>query len=449
MDIDYSRGASKRSYLSKAKTAIKRLSTRAKILLLCVIVVLFYWICMKRTSQSSEKGSILFQGILQQNEQTEEPIENEKISRIHLNYLDLKEPFVDLSTLKFNNYINGGNMQIERNSDHVCLVPDRSSALGYLFSKNYISESDSSALEIELDFRIYGHEKNSNLIGDGMALWLTDSQLHQGDVFGIQSDYKGLGIFLDTYKNGDRKQYKSMNKRGFPYISIQPNYGNAGQYNKNNDGYQTELDGCSVHRVYNAGNEGKISKMKVIFLREKAYFRLDIDINGDGSWQNCIQKMNFPIDALPLKPYIGVSAETGQLSHAVDIYRLETSTFRSPNGGTIKNVHSFLDKIGITRNQQKKEVERISDKHNRAGLRSMKRRRTFRRLQRQEKELKRKDEEKYGSKRGFIGWVGSLIWKTLKVTLCLILIIFIAYFGFVLFRVYRDKRRNRAPQGLL
>ncbi|VUG19949.1 DEBR0S6_04060g1_1 [Brettanomyces bruxellensis] len=449
MDIDYSHGSPKRGYFTYAKTGINRLSKKVKLLLLGIIIFILYWIFIRRADKGLEKGNALFQGTSNQFDPNQSSITDEKISRIHLNYLDLKKPFVDLSTLKFNNYVNGGNMQIERDSDHVCLVPDRSSALGYLFSKSFISESDSSALEVELDFRIHGHEKRSNLIGDGMALWFTDSQLHQGDVFGVQSDYKGLGIFIDTYKNGDRKEYKSMNKRGFPYISIQPNYGNAGQYNKDNDGYQTELDGCSIHRVYDAGNQGKISKIRVIFLRKKAYFRLDVDINGDGSWQNCIQKMNFPVDAFPLKPYIGLSAETGQLTHAVDIYRLQTSTFRASNGEEIKNVHSLLNSIGVSKNQQSKSTQRVSEKRNKNGLRSMKRRRTFSRLQRQEKELKRKDEEKYGSKYGFLGWFGSLVWKTLKVIMCSILIIFIGYFGFLAFRVFRDKRRDRAPRGLL
>ncbi|GMF49645.1 unnamed protein product [[Candida] boidinii] len=152
--------------------------------------------------------------------------QNEKLLRNSLNYLKLEEPFVNQNDLSVYNYDNGGNMFINQHDKKISLVTDDPHKIGYIFSNNAMTTKDSEAFEIEIDFSIHGQQLKTGLIGDGLAIWLTDKHLQRGDVFGMQSDYNGLGIFIDTYRNGQRIKGQHKN---FPYVSIQPNNGQYDQ----------------------------------------------------------------------------------------------------------------------------------------------------------------------------------------------------------------------------
>ena len=71
-----------------------------------------------------------------------------------------------------------------------------------------------------------------------MALWITKQRATPGPVFGMVQKFEGLGVFFDTYKN---------NRPGttFPYVMAMLGDGET-PYDKNNDGKETELAGCSV-----------------------------------------------------------------------------------------------------------------------------------------------------------------------------------------------------------
>ena len=56
--------------------------------------------------------------------------------------------------------------------------------------------------EIHINFKIYGGGRT--LAADGIAIWYTETRMVPGPVFGSQDEFKGLGVFLDTYKNGDQ-----------------------------------------------------------------------------------------------------------------------------------------------------------------------------------------------------------------------------------------------------
>ncbi|QPG74298.1 hypothetical protein FOA43_001624 [Brettanomyces nanus] len=455
MDLNYSR--SRNSPLGKVKHFYARLTIRAKVLLGCLFLFVFYRQFLRSFSTSD-------QGLNDKISESEhissisldDSTKDQKISMISLTYMNLEDPFMNPSTLQFYNYINGGNMQLERNADYIRLVADRPSAVGYVVSRNSISEEDSSALQIELDFRLHGSQNKPDLIGDGMALWITESPLNRGDVFGMQSDYKGLGIFIDTYRNADRQEYKTTNKRRFPYLSLQPNFGDVGRYIKSNDGFQTELDGCSLHDIYNPGEENTVSKMRIIYLRDSQYLQIDVDAQGAGDWKTCVQRRDIPRILIPKNPYLAISAETGELFQAVDIYSMKVQTFRMANGDLVKSVSDLLEGLEIGLPEQ--SIEKPESSGDSSGKRSLggggggirhRQRRTLKRLQRQERELKRKDAEKYGDPRGFIGWFGKLVWKITRTILYTILAIILAYFCLIAYRIYRDKRRSKQPQGLL
>lgn len=71
-----------------------------------------------------------------------------------------------------------------------------------------------------------------------MALWITKGRATKGPVFGSADNFEGLGVFFDTYKN---------NRPGvvFPYVMAMVGDGKT-PYDKNADGREHELAGCSV-----------------------------------------------------------------------------------------------------------------------------------------------------------------------------------------------------------
>ena len=73
-----------------------------------------------------------------------------------------------------------------------------------------------------------------------MAIWVTEQRASPGSVFGHADKFKGLGIFIDTYKN---------HRPGtvFPYVSAMLGNGTE-SYDKDNDNKDTELTGCSVQQ---------------------------------------------------------------------------------------------------------------------------------------------------------------------------------------------------------
>lgn len=86
-----------------------------------------------------------------------------------------------------------------------------------------------------MTFQIHG---SGVLHGDGMAIWLTKERATPGVVFGSTDNFNGLGIFIDTYKN-------SRQGIVFPYVMGMLGNGSV-SYDKNHDGKDNELGGCSV-----------------------------------------------------------------------------------------------------------------------------------------------------------------------------------------------------------
>lgn len=74
-----------------------------------------------------------------------------------------------------------------------------------------------------------------------MAIWLTKQRAQTGPVFGSVDRFEGLGVFIDTYKNGRPGVV-------FPYVmAMQGN--ESVTYDKDHDGKENELGGCSVRTL--------------------------------------------------------------------------------------------------------------------------------------------------------------------------------------------------------
>jgi lectin, mannose-binding 2 len=71
-----------------------------------------------------------------------------------------------------------------------------------------------------------------------MAMWITKQRAQTGTVFGFTDNFEGLGIFIDTYKNGRAGT-------SFPYVMAMLGDGRT-PYDNDNDGKANDVGGCSV-----------------------------------------------------------------------------------------------------------------------------------------------------------------------------------------------------------
>ncbi|CAF5050779.1 unnamed protein product, partial [Rotaria sp. Silwood1] len=79
--------------------------------------------------------------------------------------------------------------------EQVRITPSIRSQKGWIWSKNTLSAND-WLLDIKL--RITGRGRVG---ADGMAIWFTENPGVEGSVFGSNDQWKGLGIFLDSFDN--------------------------------------------------------------------------------------------------------------------------------------------------------------------------------------------------------------------------------------------------------
>jgi len=71
-----------------------------------------------------------------------------------------------------------------------------------------------------------------------MALWITKQRAQTGTVFGFTDKFEGLGVFIDTYKNG-------RTGTAFPYVMAMLGDGQT-SYDNDDDGKANDVGGCSV-----------------------------------------------------------------------------------------------------------------------------------------------------------------------------------------------------------
>ncbi|KAG5979574.1 hypothetical protein E4U43_006862, partial [Claviceps pusilla] len=180
---------------------------------------------------------------------------------------------------------------------------------GWIFSRVPLTATN---WEVEVEFKISGKH---HLYGDGFAMWVTKERGERGQVFGSVDRFEGLGIFVDTYKN---------NRPGvvFPYIMAMHGDGKT-SYNKNDDGKDTELAGCSARGIRHASVP---TKLRLTYIQDKQ-LKLDLQYQEEGEWTSC-----FVVDRPPPLPniaYLGFSAETGELSDNHDIISVATKNLYS------------------------------------------------------------------------------------------------------------------------
>ncbi|BDD59313.1 hypothetical protein MPDQ_002732 [Monascus purpureus] len=236
------------------------------------------------------------------------------VKSILLRTHSLSPPYLDSDFQS--RWFDFGGHTIVRADKYIRLTADRQSQRGWIFSRVPLTATN---WEIELEFKIHG---SGNLHGDGFALWLTKQRATQGPVFGSTDNFEGLGIFFDTYKN---------NRPGvaFPYVMAMMGDGQT-SYDKDHDGKANELAGCSARGLRHASVP---TKARLTYFQDKS-LTLDLQYKAEDSWINCFTLTAPETNiAIPSVAYLGLSAETGELSDNHDIISLKTQNLYSVGGG--------------------------------------------------------------------------------------------------------------------
>ena len=280
---------------------------------------------------------------------------------------------------------------------------------------------DAELFEMELTFHITGPE----LMGDGMAIWLTNGPSPIGDVFGARNYFTGLGVFIDTFRNGPRGE--------FPFVNVMVGDSQL-RYDKATDGIDTRIAGCLARELVNP-QKGP-TKMRLVYLRN-GYLSIDFNWLGvRGQWMNCVTLLNIK---LPQFKYLGMLAETGDLSETVDVLENVIYLLEKPLGG-------FIDSI--------EQIEQIIEEApvNDAKM-QQRRRKLVARLKAAEKRIKERERqqrlEKYGSADAI--WWRRQWWRLIAIakwTVLTLILVVVVWFGRLVVKGYRQNRKSKVT-GLL
>jgi mannose-binding lectin 2 len=175
--------------------------------------------------------------------------------------------------------------------------------MGWLWSRLPLSSTN---FVVEIEFKISG--ASSHLYGDGMAIWLTTERTQPGPVFGSKDMFEGLGIFIDTYAN-------SRHAFGFPRIVAMLGDGKTA-YDHEHDGDANNIGSCSA----NVRRTNAVTKLRLTYIKDTS---LDVKVHYR-SWDEWTDCFHIEGISLPMSPYLGVSALTGEVFDAHDVISITT-----------------------------------------------------------------------------------------------------------------------------
>lgn len=358
-----------------------------------------------------------------------------ELKKTELMHQKLVKPFVEQeSDFKLKHWDITGNTLLHKGS-HIRLVLDNQHQVGNMFSKLPIQ---AESFEMELTFRIKGKE-HAKFYGDGFAIWFIDERSPIGDVFGARNNFNGLGVFLDTYRNGKRGK--------FPFVNLMLGDGKT-PYNKETDGFETRLAGCTANSELINPHNGE-TKMRLVYIKN-GYLSIDFNYNGiHEDWKNCVTLTDVK---LPSIKYFGLTAETGELSHSVDVLENRMYALYKPDGEFVGSVEELEELInGKAKELEEPEPEKPSggSKRHRAlrKKRAELKRKSLLRLKKSEARIKERERklrlEKYGSEDAtfFNRWM-SRLWKVVKLVSLVGVIVVVAWFAWIVIRVQKQKKRK-------
>lgn len=177
---------------------------------------------------------------------------------------------------------------------------------------------------VMIKFRVSG--TNAQLYGDGLALWFVQNPDHvEGEVFGREDKWNGLGVFFDTFQNLDKAHHHKH-----PYVSAVLNDGEQ-HYEPLDDlpahspsrakhviPGRTEGSGCSFDfRFSEARDDFSVMNgtwAQLVYSDRR--LKLSIRQTGSERWVECI---DIEAPGLEREHFFGISAATGDLVDNHDV----------------------------------------------------------------------------------------------------------------------------------
>ncbi|ORX51076.1 hypothetical protein BCR36DRAFT_412057 [Piromyces finnis] len=227
-------------------------------------------------------------------------VSDDSVMYYDIKNLSLKPPYINQGLRNVD--WSFGNSTIMEINNYIRLTPNLPSKQGWLWSKVPLI---SSSWEIEFEYKIHGKNNNN---GDGFAFFYSKERAVEGDAFGNIQNFKGMGIFFDTFAN-------SKHGYAFPRISGMVGDGQL-TYNRDNDGEDSVIDACSMK----IRDQNHSTKAKIVYIKDK-YLEVSLTNDENTEYVNCFT-INNP--QLPNSGYIGFTASTGEASDNHDIISVTT-----------------------------------------------------------------------------------------------------------------------------
>lgn len=390
------------------------------IIAIATLFGLYYYVFAKKYDDSFSPEEI--------NDMLQNKAGTVSVKKVELPAVGILKPYLDKLTLRSPNWDFSGDIIVML--DYIRLISEKKHLASNMFARMPIQ---AESFEMEVTFHIHS-KSSSSLAADGMAIWFLDQPSPIGDVFGAKNKFTGLGVFIDTYRNGDSGT--------FPFVSAMLGDGSL-SYNKFNDGMDTKLAGCTAKSIMNPGAQQ--TRMRIIHTKN-GYLSVDFNYNPQRSddWHNCFTLSNVK---LPVVKYLGFSGETGELSEIIDIVESKVFALYLPDSD------NFIESVEQLETLMQKQGEEKANTESKPDPPRERTRRSVVRLRNAEKRLKERERilrmEKYGDPDATFP---ARVWRRtvtfFKYAIYAVLVVLFLWVGRVIYRTRKQQRRSRTT-GLL
>lgn len=193
--------------------------------------------------------------------------------------------------------------------DMVRITPSLRSKKGFAWTKY---KSNFEWWEVEIWLRVTGRGR---LGADGIAFWFTESKTPEGPVFGAADQWRGLGVFFDSFDNDG--------KGNNPYIMAMLNDGSK-IYDHNSDGSSQQIGGC----LRDFRNKPFPVRARIEYYNHVlTVFIHSGNTNNEDEYELCLRAENV---YLPQYGHFGLSAATGGLADDHDALKFLTHSLHPP-----------------------------------------------------------------------------------------------------------------------
>jgi len=192
--------------------------------------------------------------------------------------------------------------------DQVRITPSLRSKKGALWTK---ASTTFEFWEVEVALRVSGRGR---IGADGVALWYTSERGKEGDVYGSSDEWKGVGVFFDSFDNDGLQNN--------PYIMVVLNDGTK-KFHHQTDGRDQQIAGC----LKDFRNKPFPVKAKLEYVKNVLTLSISNGLTKEDNYEICVRAENI---FLPQNGFFGMSAATGGLADDHDVLSFLTHSITDP-----------------------------------------------------------------------------------------------------------------------